>query len=570
MDRVVIYSFLTILSWGLFFTGFSPAGTLKPEDIVIVYNSDFPESREVAEYYALRRQVPAKNLMGISLPQGEDMSRSTYEKKLVSSLRRFLRNMEGDNFPRCVLLIYGVPLRVLNPTPTKEDLMDAQVASKRKIYCLDTVISLTRALKKIGLPVDKIDQGEEDQLESSKKLSSMEKTDNKEWIKRAMEELRNAEKRLSAGPAENKRGKDRIALNSIRIALLGFNPITLKVISEIHREPTPRQQGRIDVLQLLTNLKLRELFLLKSGVSSQSALELAAYIRVRNGVIGELEFWLRRERNFLKKETLASVDSELALVLQEHYSIADSIPNPFRRENDKNPLSGKIREGIVMVSRLDGPDSKVAMRLVDDAIKTEAKGLQGVFYIDARGLKSSDEKGTYGWYDEKLRSLYRFLKKSSSFPVELDNQKSLFQPGKAPESALYCGWYSLKNYVDAFKWVQGSVGFHVASGEAVTLKKKNSKAWCKSMLERGICATLGPVAEPYLHTFPAPDQFFPLLMTGHYNLVEVYFRTTPVLSWRQILIGDPLYNPFKKRPALKMEALPAGLAIPDQWIKEKK
>ncbi len=87
------------------------------------------------------------------------------------------------------------------------------------------------------------------------------------------------------------------------------------------------------------------------------------------------------------------------------------------------------------------------------------------------------------------------------------------------------------------------------------------------MLEKGVCATLGPVAEPYLHSFPLPDQFFPLLITGRYTLAEVYFRTTPLLSWRQILVGDPLYNPFKKNPALAIEDLPPGLAIPDEWLR---
>ena len=70
------------------------------------------------------------------------------------------------------------------------------------------------------------------------------------------------------------------------------------------------------------------------------------------------------------------------------------------------------------------------------------------------------------------------------------------------------------------------------------------------MLEKGVAATLGPVKEPYLQSFPLPDLFFPLLMTGQYPLIEVYYRTTPYLSWRQVLIGDPLYTPFKHRPAI--------------------
>lgn len=70
------------------------------------------------------------------------------------------------------------------------------------------------------------------------------------------------------------------------------------------------------------------------------------------------------------------------------------------------------------------------------------------------------------------------------------------------------------------------------------------------MLEEGVAATLGPVAEPYLQSFPPPDDFFPLLLRGQQPLLEVYFRTLPSVSWMQILIGDPLYTPFKKNPVM--------------------
>ena len=128
---------------------------------------------------------------------------------------------------------------------------------------------------------------------------------------------------------------------------------------------------------------------------------------------------------------------------------------------------------------------------------------------------------------------------------------ALFPPGSSPQAALYVGWYSLREYVDAFTWQKGAVAFHVASSECTTLRQKGSNVWCKRLLEKGVAATLGPVAEPYLHSFPLPDEFFPLLLTGRLPLLEVYFRTIPHLSWRQILIGDPLYTPFRDHPALQ-------------------
>ncbi|MBW1803718.1 MAG: TIGR03790 family protein, partial [Deltaproteobacteria bacterium] len=87
---------------------------------------------------------------------------------------------------------------------------------------------------------------------------------------------------------------------------------------------------------------------------------------------------------------------------------------------------------------------------------------------------------------------------------------------------------------------------------AGTLRNAESNAWCRRMIEKGVAATLGPVDEPYLTSFPLPDHFFPLLMSGKLPLLEVYFRTTPFISWRQVVIGDPLYTPFKKNPAIRL------------------
>jgi len=65
------------------------------------------------------------------------------------------------------------------------------------------------------------------------------------------------------------------------------------------------------------------------------------------------------------------------------------------------------------------------------------------------------------------------------------------------------------------------------------------------MLEKGVAATIGPVYEPYVESFPVPEIFFSLLIDGYLSLAECYFISTPFLSWQMVLIGDPLYRPFK-------------------------
>jgi hypothetical protein len=77
------------------------------------------------------------------------------------------------------------------------------------------------------------------------------------------------------------------------------------------------------------------------------------------------------------------------------------------------------------------------------------------------------------------------------------------------------------------------------------------------MLAAGVCATLGPVAEPYTVGFPKPAEFFGFLTTGKYTLVECYGKTQLLNSWMTVLVGDPLYNPYGKSPKLS-----AKLVVP--------
>jgi uncharacterized protein (TIGR03790 family) len=210
----------------------------------------------------------------------------------------------------------------------------------------------------------------------------------------------------------------------------------------------------------------------------------------------------------------------------------------------------------LMVSRLDGPSAALAKNLVDQAMEVEAKGLAGKVYVDTRGIPydpSKDPGYGYSGYDESLREMARLLREDAKLPVILDDKPELFAPGSCPDCALYCGWYSLANYVDCCRFVPGAVAYHIASAEAISLRNPQSKLWCKCLLEHGVAATLGPVAEPYTFGFPKPAEFFGFLVTGRYTLVECYSKTALFHSWMTVLVGDPLYNPFAKTPKLSVD-----------------
>jgi len=248
------------------------------------------------------------------------------------------------------------------------------------------------------------------------------------------------------------------------------------------------------------------------------------------------------------KETSASVDSELSMVLAGVYELYRWQPNPLRSGN------WAMIFNTIMVSRLDGPSYAIAKGLVDKAISAEKRGLRGVAYIDSRGLRGMDLASRY---DRSLRELAELTRLVTAMPVREERTERLFKAGQCPDAAIYCGWYSLGKYIDAFDFVEGAVGFHIASIEADRLRDPDSTRWCSAMLRDGITATLGAVEEPYLHAFPDPKSFFAELYKGR-CLVEAFYLTKPFNSWRLVLIGDPLYRPFgrgysagsKDRPGL--------------------
>lgn len=240
------------------------------------------------------------------------------------------------------------------------------------------------------------------------------------------------------------------------------------------------------------------------------------------------------------EQTSASVDSELSMVLLGAYDL-------YRWQNNNLKANGGFAETrTIMVSRLDGPGENIAKGLVDKALAAENNGLDGTVYVDSRGLAYNSVRHSFGYYDQSLRDLALLARFRTNMPVNLEGTEELFKPGQCPRTAVYCGWYSVRNYIDAFDFVDGAIGFHIASFEAVDLRDANSGQWCPAMLHDGITATLGAVDEPYLNAFPEPKAFFLELFNGR-CLVEAFYRTNPFNSWQMVLIGDPLYTPFKKR-----------------------
>lgn len=96
---------------------------LEPGEIIIVVNRMVPSSGELAEHYCKIRGVPKENVVALMLPRAEEMSREEYVKWLVAPLREALG--EKKDKVKCLLLMYGVPIRVLGPVPNAGEKAEA-------------------------------------------------------------------------------------------------------------------------------------------------------------------------------------------------------------------------------------------------------------------------------------------------------------------------------------------------------------------------------------------------------------------------------------------------------------
>ncbi len=246
------------------------------------------------------------------------------------------------------------------------------------------------------------------------------------------------------------------------------------------------------------------------------------------------------------RSACASVDSELmTLKIYGQYPLRGWIPSPLFLGGKRSKRALVDAEKILMVSRIDGPDLLTAKRIVANAINAEKEGLRGSVCLDCRYASKPEgakKENTYQIFDRWILDAGNYFK-SKGMKVSIELGPGLFKKGQCEGCALYCGWYSLGHYVDSCTWAKGAIAYHIASGECASLHGQN-RQWCRMLLKKGVSVTIGPVAEPYLQAFPPPNIFFRLLFDYRLPIAQAYLLSTPMLSWRMVLIGDPLYRPF--------------------------
>ncbi len=518
---------------------------LKPEEIAVVAAKNNRESEELAKYYMKERGVPAGNLCLVDVPETEVCEREHWTWAVRPEIIKWLSDNDSQRTLRCLVTVRGIPLKIgpASEDPKRDAYLDFLAADRKQRL---------EALANYGQQLDRV--ADEVIVTAPAGGEGADQAAPTSELMAAQAEL---EKRLQAAQARvaklNGAEKQQAAVQLQQLAMLagGARVMMQGMQSQLIVQPEATElRTQFDLLRgRASGFAEIQVLLEQWPPGFQRDAIILATLERNGGQLGAIE-WLDAQIEIVKKnETGASLDSELSLVLwQGDYELLRWQPNYLRLAGDQSQWHKAFP--TMMVSRIDGPTVEHARRLIDDAIAVEnAGGLKGKAYFDGRGIGKIEEPnqqpGSYGDYDRAVLITAQGMKEQTPIEVVLNTGPELFQAGECPDAALYCGWYSLAKYVDAFDWNQGAVAYHLASAEAETLHDAGSQVWCKRLIEDGVAATIGPVYEPYLLAFPRPEQFFALLIQGDLTLVECYYRTLPFNSWMMTLIGDPLYRPYK-------------------------
>lgn len=247
-----------------------------------------------------------------------------------------------------------------------------------------------------------------------------------------------------------------------------------------------------------------------------------------------------------------SVDGHL-LAMERDFEPISTIEQPVREavERSMNPYftstdrfdSGKFR--MYLVTRLDGYTVQDAKRLVDMSLT--AKPAKGPFFFDKAANR---EGGGYGEMQQTLVRAHQILL-GKGLDARIDTERAFVAP---PEPlAGYASWgsndsaFDLKTY-RALKFLPGAiVETFVSTSGRTFMPTSGGQSLIADLIGQGVTGVKGYVSEPYTIALARADLLFDLYTSGR-NLAEAMYAASPLIKWKDVVIGDPLCNPYGKNP----------------------
>ncbi len=252
----------------------------------------------------------------------------------------------------------------------------------------------------------------------------------------------------------------------------------------------------------------------------------------------------------LGSDTYPTQDAQLS-PFWKAASIASLDPSePFEKDGRSFPLYA-----VGMLSGFTAADAK---RSIDLAIEADEQPRQGTFYLQHSA--SGDPRGCHNPSYPKVAAALA----GTGVPV-----KTVAHPAKASllegrtDIAFYAFGEALwdVHFPGKNKYLPGAVVDNITSwGLGPGAFVKGAQTYQTPMplfLSAGATAVHGCVFEPTTAAWH-PEYLHLTLHASGFNLIESYMLSHPLFPWMNLVVGDPLLQPYARRPRVTLDSLEDG------------
>ncbi len=240
---------------------------------------------------------------------------------------------------------------------------------------------------------------------------------------------------------------------------------------------------------------------------------------------------------FITGQNAMSVDSLLAVHAWK--DVKPACPNPYYQS--PKPFRSLDHQGMRLVCRLDGPSPSDVETLIARSLQAQRPANPAVV-LDS----SSRAEAGYKALDASLAAAARLLRRKG-IRVITDTPNSFI--GGQSNLIGYWSWgsndraYTLEAY-RSNRFLPGAIAETGVSTSARTMQPVTSgQSVISDLLLAGVTGVKGYVSEPYTYALCPADILFDAYTAGR-NLADSFYTASPVLAWKDLIIGDPLCAPF--------------------------
>ncbi|MEI8280843.1 MAG: TIGR03790 family protein [Armatimonadota bacterium] len=216
----------------------------------------------------------------------------------------------------------------------------------------------------------------------------------------------------------------------------------------------------------------------------------------------------------------------------------------------RNPYFGSTepfshtKTGMYLVTRLTGYSVADCLALIDNSMN--AKPSKSPILLDSQprfqpGSAYWDMELTLNEANERLsaKGLNVYYEKTEEF----SNGREIL--------AGYCSWGSNDPKFDAkayheLKFVPGALAETFVSTSGRTFEPTTGgQSLIADLIHQGVTGVKGYVSEPFTVALCRSEILFGRFYGG-FNLAESFYAASPLVKWKDIVVGDPLCRPYKK------------------------